>query len=364
MSESIQPYKHNISTVTPTPMPGDAGEMLNANFISIGDNFDGLLNPQSPNHVYAGPASGGSGAPGFRALVSADIPGGGGSPGGTTGQIQYNSSGSFAGDTATTDGSGNLSLSSVLFSNPNVDDNTFQFSNNGDTLNIAVTGNGGSPTNYTINFGGAFSAYLFTGQHAGDISETTGNPTLDVSNCTIAPIVSTGNTNPLVFAQAGGSGILAVDVTAGNANSYTDGAGNLTAVSFNGAFVGDGSGLTNLPNPFNQVLNTSSDVTFNSVSGDGSGLTGIPCTCDLSGYASIGDNVSEFTNDAGYLASGADISACTGNPALDASNMTGSPTFATLSATSLAVTGALADGTYPCGTGSVTITNGVITALS
>lgn len=30
----------------------------------------------------------------------------------------------------------------------------------------------------------------------------------------------------------------------------------------------------------------------------------------------------------------------------------------------LAITGALADGTYPCGTGSITITNGVITAIT
>ena len=39
---------------------------------------------QSPNFVYAGPASGSAGAPTFRALVAADIPGGGGGGGGGT----------------------------------------------------------------------------------------------------------------------------------------------------------------------------------------------------------------------------------------------------------------------------------------
>ena len=48
-------------------------------------------------------------------------------------------------------------------------------------------------------------------------------------------------------------------------------------VTFN-SVSGDGSGLTGVPasNPFNQTLDTTSSVTFNSVSGDGSGLTGVP----------------------------------------------------------------------------------------
>ena len=42
---------------------------------------------QSPNLVYAGPASGSAGVPTFRALVAADIPGGGGGGGGATNGI-------------------------------------------------------------------------------------------------------------------------------------------------------------------------------------------------------------------------------------------------------------------------------------
>jgi hypothetical protein len=42
---------------------------------------------------------------------------GGGTPGGTNTQLQYNNSGAFGGDTATTDGAGNLSATSLTLSN-------------------------------------------------------------------------------------------------------------------------------------------------------------------------------------------------------------------------------------------------------
>ena len=56
-----------------------------------------LLN-QAENTVLAGPASGGSGFPTFRALTLADLPSGiGNPPGGSNGNLQFNSSGAFGG---------------------------------------------------------------------------------------------------------------------------------------------------------------------------------------------------------------------------------------------------------------------------
>lgn len=55
------------------------------------------LATQTANTIWAGPTSGGSAAPTFRALVNADIP-----AGGSTTQIQFNSSGLLAGNSALT----------------------------------------------------------------------------------------------------------------------------------------------------------------------------------------------------------------------------------------------------------------------
>lgn len=147
-------------------------------------------------------------------------------------------------------------------------------------------------------------------------------------------------------------------------------------VTFN-SVIADISGCTGTPNPFDQNLNTTSIAVFGGITlngditlrgnnlilsnttnivDDGSGgilittTGGEPVTCIT------GPFVGSFSGDGTGL---------TGDPALDATNMTGSPAFATISATTLAIGGALADGTYPCGTlGSITITNGVITAIS
>lgn len=163
----------NIFSVTGTPVTG-------AGTISIS------LANQSPNFVFAGPTSGGSGAVSFRALVPGDLPifgsgnsgavsasgggttnflradgtwaappggGGGGTPGGSNGQIQFNNSGAFGGDTASTDGAGNITLTSVTGSN--AAQNGAFYSNratSGDVLpanpltnNVAYTVNGGKP---------------------------------------------------------------------------------------------------------------------------------------------------------------------------------------------------------------------------
>ena len=56
------------------------------------------LNTQSPNTVFAGPVSGGAATPTFRALVAADLPAGTTpTPGGSSGDIQYNNDGAFGG---------------------------------------------------------------------------------------------------------------------------------------------------------------------------------------------------------------------------------------------------------------------------
>lgn len=51
-------------------------------------------------------------------ITIASTGGGGGSPGGTTGELQYNNAGSFGGDTATTDGAGNLAITSLTVGGP------------------------------------------------------------------------------------------------------------------------------------------------------------------------------------------------------------------------------------------------------
>jgi hypothetical protein len=85
---------------------------------------------------------------------------------------------------------------------------------------------------------------------------------------------SNGNNN-LVF-DTNGNAIFGRGNTTLTSGNMTLGSGNLTLTS--GVFYGDGSGLTNLSasNPFNQTLNTNSNVTFTSVSGNGSGLTNLP----------------------------------------------------------------------------------------
>ncbi len=67
------------------------------------------LKTQVKNKVWAGPATGSDAAPTFRLLVAADLP-----AAGTTGQIQYNNAGAMGADTATTDGSGNITCFTLL----------------------------------------------------------------------------------------------------------------------------------------------------------------------------------------------------------------------------------------------------------
>ena len=69
------------------------------------------LNTQSPNTVFAGPVSGGAATPTFRALVAADLPAGTTpTPGGSSGDIQYNNAGAFGGSLATITAAGSLTL--------------------------------------------------------------------------------------------------------------------------------------------------------------------------------------------------------------------------------------------------------------
>ena len=89
-----------------------------------------------------------------------------------------------------------------------------------------------------------------------------------------------------------------------NASITSNGSGTLTATSF----IGDGSGLTGVITVGSEMNFDSGSITSNgsgtltatSFIGDGSGLTGL-------NFASIGDPVSEFINDAGYIPSGSSM---------------------------------------------------------
>lgn len=66
--------------------------------VTTSGTLTGTLAMQFANEVWAGPTSGGSGAPTFRSLVLADLPSGIGVPGGSVGNIQTNAgSGTFGG---------------------------------------------------------------------------------------------------------------------------------------------------------------------------------------------------------------------------------------------------------------------------
>lgn len=90
--------------------------------------------------------------------------GGGGSPGGTNGQIQFNSSGSFGGDTATTDGSGNWSATSLLLSGATA--STPAVFNGSKRL---ISGSVTAPITLTT---GAFGCLVASGSQAGCLSST------------------------------------------------------------------------------------------------------------------------------------------------------------------------------------------------
>jgi hypothetical protein len=58
---------------------------------------------------------------------------GGGTPGGTNGELQYNHAGAFGGDTATTDGAGNITATSLTLTGPRMD-----FTSNGNDYELTA----------------------------------------------------------------------------------------------------------------------------------------------------------------------------------------------------------------------------------
>lgn len=103
--------------------------------------------------------------------------------------------------------------------------------------------------------------------------------------------------------------------------------------------------------------------TFASLAGDGSALTGLPVPTIASVLGSGNDaSGASLTNVGGFT-----FAPSVGSLDLTGNNIfnVGTLTTAVLAGSTLAVSGALADGTYTCGVGgSITIANGVITAIS
>lgn len=119
-------------------------------------------------------------------------------PGGTTGDIQYNNAGVFAGDTATTDGSGNI-------------------------IATSFTGSGAGLTNIPSAGTQGQLQYNNAGVLAGDIANTDG-----AGNVQVLSLQSQGGD---ITAHVGGN-LIAAD------------GGNV--ITTTGTFQGDGSGLTNV----------------------------------------------------------------------------------------------------------------------
>ncbi len=153
--------------------------------------------------------------------------GGGGTPGGTNGQIQYNSSGSFGGDTATTDGSGNWSATSLLLSGATVSTPAVFNSSKG-----LVSGSVTAPITLTT---GAFGCQVASGSQAGCLASadwttfngkqnalTLGNLTSPTTGVTIGSgtgaVVGAGTTVSIQTASGSQPGLLsAADWTTFNA---------------------------------------------------------------------------------------------------------------------------------------------------
>lgn len=248
--------------------------------------------------------------------------GGGGSPGGSSGDIQYNNAGAFAGDTDfTTDGSGNITTNSIV--------NEATFSSDGgeivsdgsgnlqamslyipSTLSVVGTSSLDNNAITTDGAGNIVASSLtatsfifpstagFTDDGSGDIALTLPNDS-DVFSVTWS-----GVGLDIIPGNAGGTGSVIGDT---NGNWKIDGYGNFTGSSFTGVdFTGDGAGLTNVAisiggSPVNgsignallygdgtnleQDTNIQTDGSGNlaagSFTGDGSGLTNVPFTLTI-----------------------------------------------------------------------------------
>jgi hypothetical protein len=137
----------------------------------------------------------GSAAPTFRAIVSADLPGGGGgSPGGTSGELQYNDSGSFGGVT----GSGNNAAGNV----------TLAPSATGVALTITGAPDGSDGLDVILNNGGAAFTAVVTDINF--INEPT------AVGAIATEVDSTGAGNSIV-ALGGGSSLDGTNVTGDSA---------------------------------------------------------------------------------------------------------------------------------------------------
>lgn len=105
--------------------------------------------------------------------VQASTLGGGGTPGGSTTQIQYNNSGAFAGDASfTTDGLGTITISNTLYvDNLQLDGNTIFATNTNGSITLDPNGTGDVVLgNYTLDgdqtVGAGQNNYVLTYDHA------------------------------------------------------------------------------------------------------------------------------------------------------------------------------------------------------
>lgn len=119
--------------------------------------------------------------------------GGGGSPGGTDGQLQYNASGVFGGDTATTDGVGNLSASSFIGDGSSLTGNAAGLSIGGSASNAAFASSAdfaSFATNLDGSLGVNFAEEAMSFGAATLGAEAPGSPNLAVAgNLDVAGVV-------------------------------------------------------------------------------------------------------------------------------------------------------------------------------
>lgn len=216
-----------------------------------------------------------------RITAAANGSGGGGSPGGTNGQIQYNNSGTFGGDTSTTDGAGNITTNSIINATTFSSDGGNITTNGSGVLTIAgATGSSfaqiqDSNFNWFIDGDGSFKFNNFTNDASGSLTATNYIATNSVQTPVLFTPVVTTTTGDLTLESTSGAVAVAANLVlsggqlqfndpsnilfnngnfqlgsgvSGTSGSIDTAAGNFVGNSFTATgtpgFIGNGAGLT------------------------------------------------------------------------------------------------------------------------